>query len=45
MLSESEQKRLLEKKVDMFLQKDETVVKSYEKQKYIYLMIRGEITE
>lgn len=44
-LSEVNIKRLLSKKTDIFLQKDEAVVKSYEKQKFIYLVTRGEIYE
>lgn len=44
-LSEKEIKRLLEKKDNLFIQKDEPVVKAYEKLKFIYLVIRGEIIE
>jgi hypothetical protein len=40
-----ELKRALSQKKDMVLQKDEMVIKSYEKQKFIYLVTRGEILE
>jgi hypothetical protein len=33
--------KILSKKTDMLLQKDETVTKSYEKNKFIYLVARG----
>jgi hypothetical protein len=44
-MNNTDVKYILTKKVNMLLQKDETVVKSYEKQKFIYLVTRGEILE
>ena len=32
---------LLDKKTDMLLQKDQLVIKSYEKHKYVYLVTKG----
>lgn len=44
-MSQQEIKLLLEKKDNLYIQKDEPVLKAYEKQKFVYMVIRGELIE